>query len=385
MKIGIDALSVKPGKTGGGETYVLNLISHLSKVAPQHEFVVFSLPGLRDLFARTISGVTFREVAIPGDMKGAVPARLLFEQFLLPSRIRMLGIDCMLFMGNIMSLACPCPAILNINDMSSFYYRKTFPGVFSFANDRILPAMIALSARRAHMISAISKFTKQEILKYVAVFPKKIAVIYLGVEGPGLKTAEQPAELPAEVTRPYIFTVGTQHLHKNYERLCRAFAAAKKTSSLSYQLVIAGMEGNGTARLQNVLRELACPDIRILGAVSQTHLQGLYQNARAVIFPSLYEGFGLPLLEAMAAGAPVFASNAGPVPEIVEDAAFLFDPLDQQAIEHALTLSMADDSLIGDLRRRGTALISRGSRFSWTTTATEMLSLVNIVMNVPRI
>lgn len=381
VKIGIDALSVKPGKTGGGETYAVHLISALAEVAQQHRFVVFSLPGFRDRFSRVFPHVTFQEVPIAAGMKGAVPARFLFEQLILPSRIRKLGIECMFFTGNTMSLACPCPSVLTIHDMSSFFYRETFPGILDIATGRILPLIIALSARRADRICAITEFTKREILKYVSISPEKVSVVYSGGGETRWKASEQPDELPEGVRRPYIFSIGTQHIHKNYECLCRAFVAVKNSEGLPYQLIIAGMEGNGTGRLQQVLQELACPEIRVVGAVSLRQLQSLYCQASAVILPSLYEGFGLPLLEAMAAGAPVFSSNAGPSREIAGDAAFFFDPFDQQAIENALCLGMTDKHLIEELRCRGKVLISQGSRFSWTSAAVKMLGLFEKAAN----
>ncbi len=248
---------------------------------------------------------------------------------------------------------------------------------------RFLKRVVPQSVRRAHHLIADSQATARDLITLYAVPPERITVIYSGVEA-RFHPLDRSAPGVAPDKRvwgdaPFVLTVGTLQPRKNHLTLVRAFAqVARQLPDL--QLVIAGGKGwMYEAVTAEVARLNLAQRVRFIGFVDDAGLPDLYRAARVFAFPSLYEGFGLPPLEAMACGVPVVASNASSLPEVVGDAGLLVDPLDVDGLAQALTRAVADETWRAQAIARG---LARARQFTWTRAAEQLLAVYNATLTV---
>jgi glycosyltransferase involved in cell wall biosynthesis len=264
--------------------------------------------------------------------------------------------------------------LLTVHDLSFLHYPDHFVPKLVRYLSRVVPRSVATADR----VLADSEATRTDLIEMVGADPDKVEVLYSGV-GARFRPEAEPGEgerlreqYDLDPARPYVLSVGTVQPRKNYVRLIRAFAALQ---SDAHQLVIAG--GRGWL-FQEVLTEAeALGDrARVLGFVDDADLPALIRGASLFAFPSLYEGFGLPVLEAMACGVPVVTSNVSSLPEVAGDAALLVDPTDEMELTEALRRGLEDDGL-----RRG--MVSRGLeqavRFTWERAALQLLSAIETI------
>jgi glycosyltransferase involved in cell wall biosynthesis len=226
-------------------------------------------------------------------------------------------------------------------------------------------------AAAAHVITP-SEHTRRDLITYLGVDEDKVSTVH---EGCGVETRRgQSSGAPLEPPLPpdYLLHVGSFRINKNVERLIRAFGLASRARP-GLTLVMAGGEGGDRSRLEALAGGLSLGDrLRFLGFVSDAQLETLYAGALALVLPSLYEGFGLTALEAMVRGCPVVASRHSSIPEVVGDAALLFDPLDVQDMADKLTRIVADDSLRGEMVESGRR---RAAAFTWEDAARQTLEV----------
>jgi glycosyltransferase involved in cell wall biosynthesis len=264
--------------------------------------------------------------------------------------------------------------LLTVHDLSFLHY----PDHFVPKLVRYLSGVVPRSVARADRVLADSQATRDDLIEYMGVPPEKVQVLYSGVDG-RFRPTEEPGErerlkerygLPGD--RPYVLSVGTVQPRKNYVRLIRAFASLERTS---HELVIAG--GHGWL-YQEVLAEAEerKDRVRMLGFVDDADLPALYRGAALFAFPSLYEGFGLPVLEAMACGVPVVCSNTSSVPEVAGDAALLIDPHDEESLAQALERLLSDEGLREQMVKQG---FERAGQFTWERAARQLLSTIDTV------
>jgi glycosyltransferase involved in cell wall biosynthesis len=231
------------------------------------------------------------------------------------------------------------------------------PEWYGRAYARWQAALLPRVARRARLLVTASSFGRGELVEMLGASPERVTVVPLGVDERFRPDADpEPARRAHRLERPYVLAVGTRVARKNLDVL---HEAEHRLRQLGAELVVAG---GGRA----YMRAEAAPPGRPLGYVAEEHLPGLYAGARAVVVPSLYEGFGLPCLEAMAAGTPVVAAAATALPETCGEAALLADPRDPGAFADALVSLLEDASLHADRREAG---LARAARFSWDRTA----------------
>lgn len=229
--------------------------------------------------------------------------------------------------------------------------------------------------RRAAALVAISAQTKQDLIGLMGIDPAKITVVYPGPAD--ILTMPDPARTTAvlrkhRIGNPYLFYVGSLGSHKNVEMLIGAYERARRAGSLMAQLVIAGSHTWGRSTLDCLARSPVRDDIILTGFVSDEELSCLYAGADLFVFPSLYEGFGLPVLEAMTYGVPVLASNAGALPEVVGEAGITVDPRDPDAWAGNMARIMDDV----DLRRTmGGQSRAQAERFSWSRSVDRLRGL----------
>ncbi len=263
------------------------------------------------------------------------------------------------------------PAVMTIHDLSTHRYPQHHTRLHRAYARVTLPRM----AKQASLIIADSTATKLDIVRFLSVPADKVRVIHLGVDHQRFHPAdtESARREVADLLKsdaPYILSVGTLEPRKNLAALLRAFA---QTHLGNLRLVLAGGHGWGDSPMQEALRQAGILDrIQFAGYVPDELLPSLYAAAECFVYPSLYEGFGLPVLEAMACGAPVLTSNTSSLPEAAGDAAMLFDPLDSAQLARLLTEVSGNADLRSALRARG---VQRAAEFTWDRTARETVEV----------
>jgi glycosyltransferase involved in cell wall biosynthesis len=233
-------------------------------------------------------------------------------------------------------------------------------------------------------VIAISGTTRDDLVRHEGISPAKITVVHHGHGRhfqPAASAAIEMVRQRYTLAGPYLLFVGTLQPRKNLERLLAAFDRVA-ASEPSLTLVLVGAIGWQPERLTNALGALAARDrVKVLGFVDDADLPPLMSGALALAFPSLYEGFGLPALEAMACGTPVLTSTTSSMPEVVGDAGLLVDPLDVNAISAGLTRLVRDDALRAGLRQRG---LARAATFTWERAARETLAVLRAAVATTR-
>ncbi len=263
--------------------------------------------------------------------------------------------------------------VVTVYDLAFLEHPETaVPSLAAYLN-KVVPEAV----KRADVVAAISQTTKQALITHYHTPAKKITVIPCGV-GPQFQRVTDPVLLEEtrrtyDLQQPFILSVGTLEPRKNHMGLIRAFHEVQQNKPSSLLLAIAGGKGWMYEETQNLVRELKLEDkVRFLGRVSERELIALYSLAEMFAFPSFFEGFGIPPLEAMACGTPVITSNTSSLPEMAGDAAILVDPHDIHAIAEAINRLAEDVQLREELRQRG---YKQAQRYTWSGAAAKMLAV----------
>ena len=266
------------------------------------------------------------------------------------------------------------PGILTVHDLAFLL----FPECAEESLREYLLKAVPRSVRRADFVVADSENTANDVICMLGVPPERVAVVPGGVD-PGFSPVKNPTVLAAARRNlglddtPFILFVGVIEPRKNLRGLMDAFAILKSRYRLPHRLVIAGGRGwLSDGIFQYAERSPLLHEMLFTGFVPDADLPALYSAADVLVMPSLYEGFGLPLLEAMACGTPVVASNAASLPEVVGDAGPLVNPNDPDALAEALARVVSDSGLHADLRARG---LARAAQFTWQTAAAKLLAV----------
>lgn len=268
--------------------------------------------------------------------------------------------------------------ITTIYDMT--YLR--FPETMNRKNLRRIKQGIDYSAQRSDHIITISEFSKKEIVTLLKVPEEKVSVVYCAPA-----QAEEPEDFRKVAEKfaihaPYLLYVGTIEPRKNLVRLLRAFEQLKVQHGIPHKLVLAGGSGWNNEDIYETAKDLSCmKDILFTGFVTGREKNALYQQADAFVFPSLYEGFGIPPLEAMHFGCPVVCARAASLPEVVGDAAVLVDPLDEQSIADGVWQVIGDCSFKSELIRKG---YEQEKKFTWDAAAEKLKKICHHVLEENR-
>ncbi|MBC8449717.1 MAG: glycosyltransferase family 4 protein [Chloroflexi bacterium] len=367
MRIGIDGRYIQDHFPGIGR-YTYSLISGLAPLAADDTLVVLYNPALPNSRYDLAALAQHRNVEL---VRVAVPTFSLAKQLRLPSLASDLALDILHSPYYVKPYRLPVPSILTIYDAIPTRYPAYYP-----RRARLLIRLLKRLALRsaAHCI-AISEATKADFVRYHAVAPQRITAVPLAAsarfcpaEAAAIAAVRERYRLPPD----YVLYLGINKPHKNLVRLVEAWSTSPIAHGKS-QLVLAGREDPRYSQARQRVKELGLEEgVRFLGEVGEADLPALYSGATAFVFPSLCEGFGLPVLEAMACGVPVACSNTSSLPEIVGDAALTFDPADVEAMAAALSRLLGDSDLRADLRQRG---LERAQRFTWAETARRTLEV----------
>ncbi len=296
---------------------------------------------------------------------GRASVRVAWEQLVQPWTLRRIEADLVHGPVFIAPFIAPCPAVVTIHDLSFI----RFPAMFRPANRLYLTLMARLSARRARRLIAVSAHAAAETVQLLGVPPERIDVVYHGVD-PVFRPLpdDEVAAFRQRQGAPerFVLFLGTLEPRKNLIRLLEAFA---RIYNAKIKLVLAGGKGWLYDELFARVEDLGLEEAVIFpGYVDAKDLPLWYNAATVVAYPSLYEGFGLPVLEAQACGTPVLTSNVSSLPEAAGDAALKVDPYDVDALAEGLNRMLTDASLRRELRERG---LAHARQFSWTRTAQE--------------
>jgi len=371
-RIGLNALllSQDPSyRRAGVSRYIDRLMAHLPQVDGTFDYVAFVPPDL----AHVPAGWEVRRAPWP---VARPPLRIACEQFIQPwqaHRARLALFHAPVYVG---PLAVRCPLVVTVHDLSFLRY----PHLFRPLKRIYLGVTTRLAVRRARRVIVDSQFTAHELSELWGVAPERIAVAYPGVERD--LVAPPPAEIAAVRERHgldrYILYVGTLEPRKNLETLVEAYAALCRQGRYSGALAIAGAVGWYAEGLARRIRTLGLASrVRLLGYVPDADLPGLYAGADCFVYPSLYEGFGLPPLEAMACGAPTIVSQAASLPEVVGEAGLQVPPLEVAALVDALSRLLEDAALRVRLSAAGR---ERARRFTWEATARRVAELYHEIL-----
>jgi glycosyltransferase involved in cell wall biosynthesis len=379
VRILIDALSVVPGETGGGETYIQELVNALGEVDHRNNYLVLVSPDSLHLFADLGQNFSFLTVKINNRLR---PVRVLYEQLYLPVLARRWGANVIHFPGNIISLTCSLlgiPSVVTIQDASPLFYLSNFPSYVRKLRTRILIFLTRYAAKHSHAVITATKFSQREICTWTNVSAHKVFVVPHGCPHKSDLNVDQASTLRRYgLVQPYVVIVGRANKHKNLDFFVRAFAQAKRTYNFPHQLVIAGPAGSGHIDLlASVAESRAEHFVRLIGYVPANDLPAIYQSSDLFAMPSLYEGFGFPVLEAMQLGVPTLLSSAASLPEVGGDAAVYVDPRDLTSIGTMLGKVLTDDALRRRLGDRGKI---QAAKFSWQKTALETIAVYEKVM-----
>ena len=379
MRIGIDYTAAVRQRAGIGR-YTRELVSALLALeggaGSPHQYVIFAATG--GLKPETWNlkpgpGVRLRTVPLTDDWLAR-----LWHRLRLPIPVEAITGPLDVFYSPDFVLPPTRRAtrtLLTVHDLSFLHCPEAFVPALRRYLEQVVPCSIA----RADRVLADSAHTRSDIVSLLGVSPDKVEVLYSGVPARFRPEAE-PGERERLQARygigdqPYVLSVGTLQPRKNYLRLIRAFANLKPET----QLVIAGGQG---WLYEDIFSEAERhgDSVRILGFVDEGDLPALYRSAVLFAFPSLYEGFGLPVLEAMACGVPVVCSNASSLPEVAGEAGLLVDPLDTYGLAEAMRRVLEDSRLRREMNERG---VAQAARFTWERAARQLLDVFGSLRRV---
>jgi glycosyltransferase involved in cell wall biosynthesis len=370
VRIGIDARKLHDFGIG---TYIRNLLRHLARLDRDSEFVLLCRP--EDAPALASLGPNFRPIV------ERAPNYSIAEQLRVPVVLQRERVTLFHAPHYVLPPLVRCRSVVTIHDCIHLMFPQYLPNRIALAYAR---TSIRLAARRATRVLTVSESSKRDILRFVDTEPEKIDVIYNAYdERFGVEPREEDVVRVRErfqLHDEFVLYVGNVKPHKNLERLIEAFDRVRKRGLDHLKLVIIGDEISKYTSLRRAVHKHQLHKyVRFLGYVPEETLAVMYRLAGVFVFPSLYEGFGLPPLEAMASGTPVVTSNVSSLPEVAGDAALLVDPYDPESIAGGIERVLTDEQLRRDLRRKG---VARAKQFSWEQSVGRVREIYEQVSSV---
>jgi glycosyltransferase involved in cell wall biosynthesis len=362
MHLGLNLIYLVPGETGGMEVVARELVPELRRAAPDWRFTAFI-----NREAASAGALDWLE----GCDRVTVPVRarsrmqwVYGEQVLLPRLAARAGVDLVHSLANTGPALGAFRRVVTIHDL----IHRVHPEAHSRLRGLGMRVLVELAARRSHRVIADSCSTRDDLVRLFDLDQRRIDVVPLGVGVTATAAPTPVGQLRERLklgARPVILSLSAKRPHKNLVRLIEALAALPEQGRPA--LVIPGYPTPHEADLRRRAAELRVGEqVRLPGWLPEADIEGLYALAAAFVFPSLYEGFGLPVLEAMRRGVPVACSNTSSLPEVAGDAALTFDPMDTRAISQALRRLLSEPDLVADLVERGRR---RCGEFGWERAA----------------
>lgn len=353
MRIAIDIRKLHDYGVG---TYIRNLLRGLASLDQETEYVLLCREQDRSIAQQL--GENFRAVPQTSGLYS------ISEQIRVPLQLWQQGVNLFHAPHYTLPPLTPCRAIVTIHDCIHLMFPQYLPNRLAHVYAR---SALEAAARRARRILTVSEASKRDILRWLKPPPEKVVVVPNAIdERFGAPPAAEEVDRVRErfqLHDPFVLYAGNIKPHKNLERLIDAFSIVRRDGFGDLKLLIIGDEITRYATLRRAVHRYQLHKyVRFLGFVPDKTLAVLYRLAAVFAFPSLYEGFGLPPLEAMASGTPVVTSNVSSLPEVVGDAAVLVDPYEPASIAEGIRRVLSDETLRADLKARG---LARAREFSW--------------------
>jgi glycosyltransferase involved in cell wall biosynthesis len=373
VRIAIDARKYRDFGIG---TYIRNLVRQLARLDRATEYVLLCKP--QDCADLAALGPNFRAVV------ETAPPYSVAEQIRIPIALRRERADLFHAPHYVLPPLINCRSVVTIHDCIHLLFPQYLPGRLAYGYAR---TSLWLATHRSNRVLTVSETSKSDILRRFHIPADKVTVVYNAIDE---RLSEVPAEAEFERVRiryqlrdPYALYAGNIKPHKNLERLIDAFDRLRHEPGFeALKLVIIGDEISRYQGLRRAVHEHKLhKHVRFFGFVPVETLSVLYRLASVFVFPSLYEGFGLPPLEAMASGTPVVTSNVSSLPEVVGDAAVLVDPYDPDSIADGMRRVLTDDDLRASLRQRG---LERVREYSWEQSVARIREVYEEVMQEPQ-
>jgi glycosyltransferase involved in cell wall biosynthesis len=379
MKVGLTATMIQGGRSGVAQ-YVFSLVKELMLDA-NIELSVFVLEHELSLFAYAQEHCEL----IPVPSHAGPPVKnILWHQTTLPQIAAKRKLD-LIHVPSYRRLVfrAPCPTVGTIHDLAPFHVK----GKYDFARMFYGRVVVKALARAQTEIIAISQSTAQDIERFFGIPQSQLHLIPNGIDHDRFHPGDRQASLAwmaqkHQITQPYFLYVSRlEHPAKNHVRLIEAFDRFKASSTNPFQLVLGGGDWHGAEIIKAAAA--ASPyasDIHFLGFVPDADLPHLYRAARAMVYPSLFEGFGLPPIEAMACGTPVISSTRGALAEVVGASARIIHPEEPQDIAQALLDIATNHDLAAHFQEQG---LKNASRYHWNQTARQVVDVYHQALNKP--
>jgi len=379
MRIGVNGFFLGQPTTGSGQ-YTENLLRELLRLDTENQYVLFSPSVQRSAGGKQLEAVSRglggHVLATPFDKGSRNLAKLWFEQVSFPLACRRLGVD----LAHVPYFASPLfpavPTVVTVHDLIPLI----LPAYRGSPLVRLYTRLVTAAARKAQAIITVSQASQRDIVRCLHIPPERVHVTYEAA-GEAFQPVEDEAQLVAirqkyALPERYLLYLGGFDQRKNLSTLLRAFALLVNKQQ-QVRLVIAGRLPGRDSPLfpdsRRLVRELGLKErVIFTGWVPEEDKPALFSGATAFVFPSLYEGFGLPAVEALACGTPAIASNRSSLPEVVGEGGILVEPTDVGALAEAMEVLLADDTLRAELRQRA---LAQAAKFSWKQTALETLAV----------
>lgn len=362
--IGIDARKAQDFGIG---TYVRGLIRALAAIDRENRYLLITGPRGREALRGLPENFHL--------VQQSAPVYSLREIYALALQLFRLRLDLYHSTHYVLPAYVPGKVVVTIHDIIHLLYPEFLPSGLAFVYAQ---RMIRRSLSRGDGIIAVSQSTKADLMEYFGIGGEKIQVVYNGVDE-GFRRKLPPDELERwlrdlDLQRPYLLFVGNPKPHKNLDNVVKAYARARALAGFDAPLVCVGDRGDGQEfKIRQRAEQLGIADrLRLLGHVAEEALPAIYQGASLFLFPTLYEGFGLPVVEAMASGVAVITSNTSALKEIAEGYAHLVDPLDVEGMARAIARSMSDPEHRASLAKLGA---KRAEDFRWERAAKRTLEV----------
>jgi glycosyltransferase involved in cell wall biosynthesis len=372
MRVAIDA---RMGHTRVGMgVYVRGLISHLGKIDRQNEYFIITHKGKKADFVPEQKNFIKWKTSISYENHFR---RDFWEQAYLPLKLHKIKINVYHGPNYVLPILAKTGMVLTAYDMISFATPEWYKSISRFRVQKLLK----VSAMKAQKIITGSENSKRDIIEILKVPEEKVKVVYIGVDSAYKPINDQDrinsVKARYGIANKYILHVGSLNPRKNISRLIEAYNRLPQSLREEHQLVLVGKRGWRADEILAKVKELHLENrVIFTGFVKDDDLPLLMNASSLLTFPSLYEGFGIPPLEAMACGTPVVASNTSSIPEVVGDAALLFDPYNVEEMTEAMYRALTDKQLRNELRQKG---FERIKQFSWEKAAKETLAIYNEV------
>lgn len=369
MKIGIDTLFENPAFPTGATGYMINLLRCLAELDRENEYFIFVSDANKHLYEVRQANFQYVNCWASNERRGA---RIATQQLQTPRLVKKYGISVFNSPGNTAPLLLPCKSVLTIKTMHHYQ----FASALGWQRTLFRRAMVSLSAKRADLIVANSISNRDDIVRFLNVPAERVVIIHEAVDKQRFRCDLDRNEVKAilrnkGVDSPYILNVSSFWPYKNQVRLVHAYASLVQKHRIPHQLLLvgAGDQPEYLAEVHRAVNSLGLgARVRFVGYLPHSEIVPLYYGADVFVYPSLFETFGLTLLEAMACGTPVISSDRGSLPEILADAGLLVDPEEPTEIADAIMRVLSDETLRSGLVQKGAR---RLDDFSWEKTAAQ--------------